>query len=317
MNLAPIVLFVFNRPVHTLRTIESLKENRLAAESELFVFSDGPRSSKDEAGVAAVRQIIDSLDGFKNVTIQKRETNRGLADSVIEGVTDVIRQYGRVIVVEDDLQFSPYFLDYMNEALTRYEADQRIFSIGGYSPPLDIPEDYVEDSYLSYRCCTWGWATWGDRWNRVDWSVRDFKRFCKDKTMIEKFNRGGDDMFHILKQQMAGKISSWGIRWDYAHYQNEAYCFRPKLSIVKNTGNDGTGIHCGATDIFDVSINTTHKFKFSTPGELELSEEINRRFATFYDGKPRSGEASSIVSRPLNRSFLKRVASLGRRWIHR
>ena len=312
MILAPVVLFVFNRPQHTQRTIESLKKNLLARESELFVFSDGPRSKKDEADVEAVRAVIDAVGGFKNVTVHKKSVNRGLAGSVIEGVSEVIRQYGKAIVIEDDLQFSPHFLSYMNEALAHYEDDLRIFSIGGYSPPLEMPEGYAEDSYLSYRCCTWGWATWRDRWEKVDWAVQDFDSFCKDQDMIERFNRGGDDMFHILKLQMAGKISSWGIRWDYAHFKNEAYCFRPVFSIVGNTGNDGTGVHCGATDKFDVSINTQSIFSFPEPGRLQVDDEFNRRFATFYDGRQRNGEIPAIPVAKKG-SFLRRLMHWGRR----
>ncbi len=291
MSLAPIALFVFNRPEHTKQTVESLKQNPLAIQSELYVFADGPRDSRDEAKVNAVREYIDSLDGFGKVTINKQTANCGLAGSVIAGVSEVIRRHGKVIAVEDDLRFSPHFLDYMNDALTRYEHDTRVFSIGGYSPPLAIPGGYDEDSYLSYRCCTWGWATWEDRWQKVDWEVADFDAFIRDQKMVDRFNRGGDDMSQILKMQMAGQVSSWGIRWDYAHFKHDAYCFRPAYSIVANTGNDGTGIHCGATDKFDVPLNTKAIRTFPAPGELQLSEEINRRFATFYDGRPRDGHA--------------------------
>lgn len=308
---APIVLFVFNRPRHTQQTIESLKRNRLAAESELFVFSDGSRDKKDEADVAAVRALIRAVEGFRNVTIHERALNRGLAGSVIEGVSQVIQRYGKVVVVEDDLQFSPHFLAYMNEALVRYEDEPRIFSIGGYSPPLKVPSGFGEDSYLSYRCCTWGWATWRDRWERVDWEVRDFEAFCKDQAMINRFNRGGDDMFQILKLQKAGKLSSWGIRWDYAHFKNDAYCFRPVFSIVANTGNDGSGVHCVPTDKFDVAINTQPTFAFPEPHRLQVDDEINRRFATFYDGKLRAGDIGQASTADKD-SFLRKLMVWGR-----
>lgn len=314
MTLAPIVLFVFNRPVHTRTTLESLKANALASQSELFVYSDGSRGAKDDADVAAVRAIVDNIEGFKSVTVFKQSNNRGLAASVIAGVSATIERYGKVIVVEDDLQFSPLFLNYMNDALVACEKDSRVFSIGGYSPPLEMPANYDEDSYLSYRCCTWGWATWRDRWGKVDWDVREFDEFCKDETAIARFNRGGDDMFHILKLQMAGKISSWGIRWDYAHYKNEAYCFRPSRSIVSNIGNDGTGVHCGVTDKFDVDINMQSSFSFPPPGQLQLSDEINRRFATFYDGRPREGTEGVPTAKV---SLVGRVMSRARRWMTR
>ncbi len=306
MSLAPIILFVFNRPEHTRNTVESLKRNPLAAESELFVFSDGPRDQDDEAAVAAVRAVIDAVDGFKGITVSRRSANRGLAGSVIEGVTAIVRRYGKVIVLEDDLQLSPYFLNYMNEALSRYENDQRVFSIGGYTPRLDIPEGYDQESFLSYRCCTWGWATWRDRWDKADWEVKDFDSFIGDKKAVELFNRGGDDMSHIFKLQMAGKISSWAIRWDYAHFRNEAYCFRPISSLVGNTGNDGSGVHCRETNKFNVPLNTQPTFVIPAQEELSLDEEINRCFATFYDGRDRSGVASVNNTLSMYRGRLKR-----------
>jgi hypothetical protein len=228
----------------------------------------------------------------------------------------VIRQYGTVIVVEDDLQFSPYFLSYMNEALDRYASDSRVYSVGGYSPPLRMPENYAADSYLSFRCCTWGWATWRDRWEKVDWEISDYVSFANSPSQIARFNRGGDDMSHLLKLQMSGKISSWGIRWDYAHFENEAYCFRPTRSIVGNTGNDGSGIHCGETNKYDVVINMQPSFSFPEPGRLSINDEINRRFASFYDGRERvAGE--TLGSPILSPSFINKLLFRLRRLLSR
>lgn len=311
MTLAPIVLFVYNRPEHTKKTVESLKKNLQAENSELFVFSDGPRDQNEIANVQAVRAYVDSIEGFRNITICKHAKNNGLAPSVIAGVDSIIQRYGKAIVIEDDLLFSPYFLDYMNQALDHYVDDSRVFSIGGYSPSLQIPKNYSADSYLSYRCCTWGWATWADRWEKVDWNVKDFDAFIKNSQEIERFNRGGDDMLHILKLQMKGKVSSWGIRWDYAHYKNNAYCFRPTRSIVFNIGHDGTGVHCGATDKFNIKINEQSTFVFPKPGDLLPNEELNQRFATFYDGRQRN----LLINQPLDRASnsLRKLA----RWIRR
>jgi hypothetical protein len=315
MSLAPLVLFVFNRPEHTRRTLESLQKNILASESDLLVFSDGAQNEVDAHKVDAVRRLINDFDGFRTITVHCKNSNRGLAGSVIDGVSDVIAKRERIIALEDDLLFSPYFLNYMNEALERYETDSRIFSIGGWSPPIALPEGYDEDSYLSYRCCTWGWATWRNRWGKVDWEVKDFESFVHDPTQVARFNRGGEDMTQILNMQLQGKISSWGIRWDYAHFRNNAYCFRPSRSIVGNTGNDGTGVHCGKTDKFDVAIDTRSQFRFTVPGSLALDEEINRRFATFYDGRVRSVMSHGQWSTPPRRTFGQRILSGIRRLV--
>ncbi len=316
MNFAPIVLFVFNRPNHTRKTIESLKKNTLSDKSDLFVFADAARNEKEIRDVEAVRSIVESIEGFRSVTLHKNHKNLGLATSVINGVSAVIEKYGRVIVVEDDLVFSPFFLQYMNESLEFYESSMKVFSIGGYSPPLEIPDEYVDDSYLSYRCCTWGWATWLNRWQKADWDMHDYEEFSKDTFQISRFNRGGDDMSQILKLQMDGKISSWGIRWDYAHYKNDAFCLRPTYSIVGNTGNDGSGVHCGATSKFDVSINMQSSFPYINSERLLIDEEINRRFATFYDGRKRLVSdplSTSLVSNSIFRRIMSRVCRLGKR----
>jgi hypothetical protein len=298
--------------------LESLRANVLAPHSDLHVFADGARNNSERAKVEAVRSLVNDLDGFRSVTVYRKDHNRGLAGSVIDGVSHLIAQSGRVIALEDDLLFSPHFLSYMNQALDRYEADPRVFSIGGWSPPIVLPDGHVEDSYLSYRCCTWGWATWRDRWEKVDWEVQDFNSFIGDPDQVARFNRGGDDMTPILKMQLDGKISSWGIRWDYAHFRNDAYCFRPSRSIVGNTGNDGTGVHCGATDKFDVVINAQAQFRFPELGKLALNEEINRRFATFYDERPRPPHVVAPPAQsysPLRRPLMSRILSRVRRFV--
>ena len=304
--LSPIVMFVFNRPVHTKNTIESLKKNPLASKSKIIFFSDGPRNETDEINVKLVRSYIDSLQGFMDITIFKRPTNMGLARSVISGVTDVISEYGSAIVIEDDLLFSPYFLSYMNQALEIYENDFRIFSIGGYSPRINIPKTYHDDSYLSYRCCTWGWATWKDRWKQVDWEISDYNDFIRNKKLISLFNRGGNDMTNLLQMQMDGKINSWGIRWDYAHFKKNAYCFRPTVSLVENTGNDGTGVHCGVTTKFDVLLNKKDNLKFPNPFSLKVNKKITKEFALFYDEK-KINKLYHIILLIKNRIFLKKI----------
>jgi hypothetical protein len=290
MAVAPIVLFVFNRPIHTERLIASLGRNRLAKDSDLFVYSDGPRCEADELAVCQVRSLLHKITGFKSVQIENHSHNQGLAASVISGVTSIAERYGKAIVLEDDLELSPNFLAFMNIALEQFQKERCIWSIGGYSPPFRMPTDYSDGYYLSYRGCTWGWATWWDRWRHVDWEISDFASFSANYELIERFNRGGEDMFHILQEQIAGRVDSWGIRWDYAHFKNNAYCVRPVRSIVRSTGNDGSGIHCGMTNRFDVELDIEMEalqhlagFEAGRP-----DQRIASRFASFYDGRTRS-----------------------------
>ena len=242
----PIILFVYNRVDHTQQTIEALQKNILAKESELYIYSDAPKNSTVEKAVLDVRNYIDNVDGFKNIIIIKREKNFGLAKSIIEGVSEVINKYEKVIVLEDDLITSEYFLTYMNDALKTYENIEGIFSITGFSFSrkfMNFPKDYNNEIYLNIRPMSWSWATWKDRWKEVDWDVSDYNDFIHSSQKKE-FNKGGPDLNRMLKKQMRGKLDSWYIRWTYNAYKQSKLTIYPKVSYVNNIGHDNSGIHC-------------------------------------------------------------------------
>lgn len=281
MNLAPIILFVYNRLEHTQKTVEALKMNTLTSGSSLFIFSDGYKNEIDRKNVEEVRDYISTITGFKEIQIILREKNLGLADSVISGVTEIINKYGKAIVLEDDIVTSPYFLSFMNEALEFYNDDKRIYSISGYNFPIKIPKSYNHKIYISPRPSSWGWATWKDRWERVDWENYYYKDFIKDKKQTLKFNMGGDDLTRMLKQQIAGKINSWAIRWAFAHHINNAFCLFPVNSFVKNIGADRSGVHTRKTKKFSVDIyrEEYQNFLLKYP---EINEEILKNFRRFF-----------------------------------
>lgn len=160
-GLAPIALFAYNRKEHLEKTVDSLKKNKKATDSQLFIFSDGPKSGGPAEGVDAVRKYIRGITGFKTITVVNRDKNIGLARSIISGVTETLSHYGRVIVLEDDLIVSPFFLDYMNEALEIYETDPEVICVHAYSYPLkgNVPETY----FIRGADC-WGWGTWKRGW---------------------------------------------------------------------------------------------------------------------------------------------------------
>jgi len=248
MRLAPIALFVYNRPEHTRQTIEALQKNFLADGSELFIYSDAAKDTASTQNVEVVRKYVMQVGGFKNVVLTFRNRNWGLAESIIDGVTDVVNKHGRIIVLEDDLVTSPYFLKYMNEALETYASDARIMSISGYNHPRELmkfPKIYRKDVWLSLRNSSWGWGTWANRWEKVDWQVKDYADFTRNTSLKERFNQGGDDLCAMLDSQMEGKINSWAIRFSYAHFKSGSYSLCPVKSYVKNIGHDGTGTHCG------------------------------------------------------------------------
>lgn len=283
-ELAPIILFVYNRPLHTQYTVEALKKNYLANESDLFIYSDAPKKEKSIENVAEVRKYIRTIEGFKRVTIIERDKNWGLANSIIDGVTKTVEKYGRIIVLEDDLVTSPYFLLFMNRGLEFYQNNYKIMSISGYALPptyMKFPKNFTDDVYLNYRNSSWGWATWANRWNLVDWDIEDFHQFMSNPEQQKLFNRGGEDLTNMLKSQMEGKIDSWSIRFSYAHFNQRMYSICPRYSYVNNIGNDGTGTHCGKTNIFENDLSKA-KQTCNFIKDIQIKEDVMVEFRKLY-----------------------------------
>jgi glycosyltransferase involved in cell wall biosynthesis len=291
MELAPIALFVYNRPEHTRRTVESLRANKLARQSDLFVFADGAKNESAVAAVKAVRKYIRTIDGFKSLTLIERQRNFGLASSVIAGVTQLFEKSGRMIAVEDDLVTAPDFLNFMNCALARYADEAGIYSVSGFNFPFEIPDVYPYDAYCSYRGMSWGWGTWKDRWELADWSVSDFGEFWADKGQRQSFNRGGEDLSRMLALQMRGKIDSWSIRWDYTHFKRNALALLPVVSRVCNIGFDGSGVHCRRATLKQGAMLTECKSEYRFPDILEA----DRFFATEIQRLHRISAAKKIA----------------------
>jgi hypothetical protein len=284
MKLSPIILFVYNRPEHTQKTVEALQKNKLAKESLLYVFSDGPKGEGDVSKIKEIREYLRTIKGFKKVEIFESDKNKGLANSVISGVTKIINKHGRAIVLEDDLITSPNFLVYMNKLLNKYEKEKKIYSITGYNFPekiMKIPKDYKFDVYFNPRAASWSWATWKDRWEKADWEIKDFENFKKSKKLQKKFNLGGEDMSEMLISQMEGKLDSWAIRWCYHHFKNKAFCIYPTESYVNNIGLDGSGVHCGVNYKYQ-NKNLSKTFGLKTPSKIELNEKIVNNFKNIF-----------------------------------
>lgn len=279
-RLAPIALFVYNRPEHTRKTVESLKANDLASQSDLVVFSDGPKNEAAPQNVQAVRQYISGIDGFRSVSIIEREVNLGLAASVIAGVSQLCLEYGRIIVVEDDLLTSSDFLTFMNIALDRYQDEIRVFSVSGFNFAVAPKSEYSHDAFFSYRSSSWGWGTWKDRWEKADWNVSDYPSFRIDQDGRRLFNRGGQDLSGMLDLNMAGKLDSWAIRWAYAHYKQNSLALLSTHSRVYNIGFDGSGVHCRFGGALQSKLSGANCSGFRFPDTFDvdthLSAEIER-----------------------------------------
>jgi len=249
---APIALFTYNRSVHVRQTVEALRNNVLAAESELFVFSDGPREA-DQETVAAVREYLGTITGFKQVTVIERAANLGLAQSIISGVTEIADRYGRIIVLEDDMVTSPWFLRYMNEALEFYRDEERVISIHGYLYPVRVK---LPSTFLLLGADCWGWATWKRGWDLFEPDGQKLLGDLRARNLTYRFDFDGAYRYtRALEEQVNGINDSWAIRWYASAFLRDRFTLYPGTSLVHNIGNDESGTHCFATDIFDAEIS--------------------------------------------------------------
>ncbi|MDY0321742.1 MAG: glycosyltransferase [Arcobacteraceae bacterium] len=245
-NLASIVLFTYNRLWHTQQMLEALQKNELAEDSELFIFSDGGKDEESWGKVNEVRQYLKTISGFKNITIIEQEKNLGLADSIISGVTDIIAKYGKVIVLEDDIVTSPYFLNFMNDALNIYEEEKKVWHISGWNYP--ISNENLNDTFLWRTMNCWGWATWEDRWNNYEKNpAKLIETFTQQE--ISTFNLDGAINFweQVIKNNNA-QMNTWAIFWYATIFRNNGLCLNPTISFVENIGFDGTGTNTGVRD---------------------------------------------------------------------
>ncbi|MCS6820407.1 MAG: sugar transferase [Microscillaceae bacterium] len=277
--LAPVVIFAYNRPWHLQQTVEALQRNPLAAQSILWVFSDFAKTSQEIEKVKQVRKYIRSLNGFAELHIVEREKNWGLANSIITGVSEVLTLYGKAIVLEDDMICTTNFLQFMNDCLEKYADRSDIFSISGYSFPITIPKSYTKDVYLGLRASSWGWATWQDRWRKVDWDVKDFDEFIRNESWQKQFNAGGADLTAMLIRQQRKQIDSWAVRWCYAHFKHQAYCLYPVHSKIQNIGADFSGTHTPKTQKYAVKLQEK---PYLLPSELYPEPQILTNLKRFF-----------------------------------
>ena len=253
MTPAPIALFVYNRPWHTRQTVEALQKNELASKSDLFIFSDAPKKSSQSGLVNSVRKYINSVTGFKSVVIEEKYINNGLANSIIGGVSRLCKEFGQVIVLEDDLVTSPHFLSYMNQALNIYRYNDTVISIHGYVFPIKskLPETF----FLRGADC-WGWATWDRGWNAFEQNANKLLYEIKYKNLANQFNyNGAVNNVKMLNDQINGKIDAWCIRWHASAFLKNKLTLYPGVSLVHNIGVDATGVHCGSTNYYDCEVS--------------------------------------------------------------
>ena len=301
---APIVMFTYNRTRYFEQTFDALAKCPEAAESELFIFSDGPKNESDSIKVGSVRRAIKKKmreRAFARMHLIERKTNMGLSPSVIDGVTQVIERFGRVIVIEDDALVSPYFLKFMNAALDYYEDIDEIGSIAGYTPAIDFPPDYNEDVFTAHRSCSFGWATWQENWEDVDWELKEIRDFFKNRDMVRRLNANGSDRFKRLYKLSKGEGSSWSVRFGAHLVKNSWLTIYPKFSYVINIGVvNPSKKTVEDSDMKHVDLNMAiEDFDLVMP---EMNEDIQKAFKKHYS----AGSISDIKNSVSDLSLLFR-----------
>lgn len=292
---APVLLLAYARPDHLRRTVESLRANDEAAATDLYVYCDAAKTSEVASAVAAVRRYVDQITGFASVMPVFRDRNWGLSASVIDGVTQLLERDDRVIVVEDDLVVSRFFLRYMNGGLDAYATDERVASIHGYSYPVSarLPETF----FLRGADC-WGWATWRRAWSVFESDGRKLLDELERRSLTRAFDLDGVAGFsQMLRAQVAGTKDSWAVRWHASCYLRSLLTLYPGQSLVDNIGNDGTGRHRGVTDAYRVQLRETAVKVGGIP--VVESSEGRSAFKTFL------GQKRSPLSRA--RNLLRRI----------
>lgn len=300
-HLAPIALFVYNRPELTAQTLDGLMQNEGADQSVLHIFCDGPRknaTAEQLDKIKQVRALIREKNWCKEVHITEADENKGLANSIIDGVTQMVKEYGKVIVLEDDLSLSTGFLQYMNEALVMYEKEEKVLAIHGYLYPVKLPGTIVENTFFVRDPGNLGWATWARAWKLFEPDSKKLYDLIRLKGVKDAFNFWGDYPFmRMLRQQIEGKVDSWAIRWRAVAYLHNMLTLHPVKSLVRHEGNvpEATHYHIGENDFLFTEIS-------NEPVRLEKipvvnSEEVERAFGRFL--KKHSG--MSISSKIKNR----------------
>ncbi|AXX85666.1 glycosyltransferase [Aliarcobacter skirrowii] len=311
MKLAPIVLFTYNRPWHTQQTIEALQKNELAKESELFIFSDGGKDEASWKKVNEVREYLKTINSFKKVILTFQDKNIGLADSIISGVTKIVNQYGKIIVLEDDHVTNKFFLKFMNDALDFYENEERIWQISGYMFPIE--KESLPDIIFHQVMNCWGWGTWKNKWKYFE---KDTQKLIDTYTKedIKKFNLNNTNDIWIQVLLNYRKIfNTWAVFWHEVIFRNNGLYVNPKSSLINNIGMDSSGVHHGSTNHY---YNDIHTLEYNIKFEKNIKENIiaTDRIKLFYIS---INNKNMVFSKNINRlfEFLKNLNSRDENYI--
>ena len=278
-SLAPIGLSTYGRLSHLQQTVGALRQNLLAAESDLFIFSDAPRPG-DEAKVAAVRDYLRTVDGFRHVTVVERQSNNRVYNNR-QGMRQLLDSCGRMIFLEEDVVTAPRFLSFMNQALEMYKDNPHVMTISGYCPPIKIPTNYQHDVFFLRRFNAWGFGIWRDRFDLIEMdSAPGYARLLADRRLRRDFSRYGADLLETVRMDAGGEWDALDVKVNLSQFFLDRYTVYPTGSLVRNIGIDGSGLHCGDDDRFDVT-HANGRDNYRLPELVEIDQRIVRYHARF------------------------------------
>lgn len=297
MKLAPIVLFAYNRPVHTQKTLDALAGNPEAASSELYIFCDGPKSDLDSESLGKIDQMVKiakNENRFKKVNVIIQKKNKGLASSIVDGVTKVVNEFGKVIVLEDDIVTSKGFLKYMNDALLCYQDNPEVMHVSGYMYPHK--EQLPETFFFNVTLC-WGWATWSRAWKSFSSNSIQLWQEITNTGQLFNFDKfGGDYLSSQLAHNISGRLNTWFIKWNASVHLNKGFTLFPNQSLVDNIGFDNSGIHNGINNQFiNESLAESIDVKKIELVENENAQRIIKDFYAKLNQKPNKTSLKGIV----------------------
>lgn len=273
---APVILFAFTRISSLKETVKALQSNYLASQTPLFVYIDKAENPDLVPNNTQVKDFVKTITGFQSVKLIFNKKNKGLDTNVIDAVSEVLKTYDRCICVEDDIITTPNFLDYMNQALDFYQTNSNVMSIGAYGYAIKRPQKYVFDAYSYDRGCSWGWGTWRDRWQEVDWSISDVQEKLHDKKWRKRFNHSGSDMIMHLKRCIKGG-NMWDIRFHYHHFNKKRITIYPFFSLAQNIGFGDGATHCKEKiSRFKINLSDGRQRIFKFPESTMLNPQIHK-----------------------------------------
>ncbi|MBF4465658.1 FkbM family methyltransferase [Flavobacterium sp. LC2016-12] len=267
MTLAPIILFAFNRPWHTQQVLDALARNQEAKDSIIYIYCDGAKKNESNDSLLKIKEVqalIKAENRFKKVIVKIQEKNKGLANSIIDGVTEIIDIHKKVIVLEDDIFVGVFFLKFMNKALEIYENANNVYGVTGYCFPSS--KKIPEQTYFLPIMSSWGYGTWADKWNKINFNGQELLDIVQKNKIEDKLDFGNLHYLQMLKDQVEGKNDSWAVRFYVSMLLEKGVFLFPNIALLKNIGFDGTGVHCSQ----DLEIQ---KIYFDDKKDIDLTKK--------------------------------------------